>query len=128
MLSKILFLVPNNFYVNIIHWITCWGEIYTHWNAISCVHMSTLLPFLPLQPPSPLIWSFQETNRRQGERIQSDPRIMDHNIYELTKVNGCSPARKCLDQRGIRNYYIKNRKKLPFPVYKRNPLYYAGNN
>lgn len=57
---------------------------------------------------------------RQKQGIQSDPRIMDHNIYELTKDNGSSSARKCLDQRGIRNYYIKKKKKLLFPVYKRN--------
>lgn len=60
--------------------------------------------------------------------IQSDPRIMDHIIYELTKFNGSSPARNCLNQRGIRNYYIKNRKKLLLSVYKRNILCYAGNN
>lgn len=35
--------------------------------------------------------------------ILSDPVIMDHNICELTRVNESSPARKCFNQRGIRN-------------------------
>lgn len=63
-----------------------------------------------------------------GWVIQSDPRIMGPNTYELTKVNGSSPARKCLDQKGIRNYYIKTRKKMLFSVYKKNTLCYACNN
>lgn len=57
-----------------------------------------------------------------GEKgILSDPGITDHNVFESTTVNESSPARKCFNQGGIRNYYIKTRKKLLLSEYLKKP-------
>lgn len=105
---KFLQLLCNNTKINYkIHKIALWLIIIT----INVIHRWQMCP------RRNQVERLQCTSRWGERGILSDPGITDHNICESTRVNESSPARKCFNQRGVRNYWIKTRKKLLFPEY-----------